>query len=774
EATICNIRLIAAGKTATEINVLETRNWSAKPVRFINSAGQDLHEVILGRFGSRFMVNPVPQLLAWRQSPLGTWTEDLSELVLAFRDSQGDIRCLPFTDRYPVFSGVDQRLALTGVTYVCRDQSLPFTATVTLRAPFYPQDPKLSGAPFFYLDVEVNNPSGSSIPAEFLLVRPHKDDNTGAGAPVQLAGAVTTGYKFQTNYTYNDESRVLPPPGTSNGYYPFWEGIAWNDASGITPHYADISDTGWIWGSPGGYPLPYSHQVYTFIPKGYSGLEWSFNLSPSGKARRTFVLAGHTSSSVLNVRGDNSYRFLYNQPSGPNLTSVDAVVDYALAERDSILEKSDFFDTVLSEQYLSPFPQAGRDLAAVALQNFICNAWWCYNSSGQEWFSVWEGTPCMFHSTIDVEYNDSWFYLSFWPDLLKKLLEAWPLFQKSNAQGRYLSHDMGSVASVNGMAYPHDMPVEENADYILLLYSHWKTTGDTAFMRGLFPKAKDYARFIFNCDTDGDGLPDLNVSNTIDQGSVAVQHARNQTYLGVKALGAYRAASEMALAQATPDEGFSSDCEARVRLINLTLENRLWLGDHFAVCDDPSVPQAEREAYSIYPSNGLLYLLAAGLDPGLTQANLERFRTDLANSAARTQRRYGHVHTSLNNENQWVSQNLWRDALGYWLGVEGWPQGQEERLARYWDLERYFATKKNGGFWDVCDYRDQYYMGTSEAAGLGLAIPPSADSSTKGAGLEAGGARGAYSLDSAFSQSLGYYPRGTAFFSLINAMARLR
>ncbi|NPV59888.1 MAG: hypothetical protein HPY75_09520, partial [Actinobacteria bacterium] len=113
-------------------------------------------------------------------------------------------------------------------------------------------------------------------------------------------------------------------------------------------------------------------------------------------------------------------------------------------------------------------------------------------------------------------------------------------------------------------------------------------------------------------------------------------------------------------------------------------------------------------------------------------------------------------------------------ALGYWLGVEGWPQGQEERLARYWDLERYFATKKNGGFWDVCDYRDQYYMGTSEAAGLGLAIPPSADSSTKGAGLEAGGARGAYSLDSAFSQSLGYYPRGTAFFSLINAMARLR
>jgi hypothetical protein len=454
---------------------------------------------------------------------------------------------------------------------------------------------------------------------------------------------------------------------------------------------------------------------------------------------------------------------------------VDEVVDYALGgERAAIEEKTAFFDGVLSDAYLSSLPAAGRDLAAVALQSFICNTWWVYNGSGEEWFSVWEGTPCMFHSTIDVEYNDAWFYLRFWPDLLETLTQEWPLFEKTNAQGKYLSHDMGMLNTVNGMVYPHDMPVEENADYILMLYSLWKNSGDTAFMQGEFPHVRDYARFIFYCDTDGDGLPDINVANTIDQGSPAIQNARNQTYLGVKALAAYRAAAEMARAQASPDEGFISSCEERVRLINLTLEQKLWLGDHFAVCADPAVPQAEREAYSIYASNGLLYLLAAGLDPGLTAANLERFKVDLATASAKTERRYGYVHTSENNENQWVSQNLWRDALGYWLGVEGWPSGQTDRLTRYWDLEHYYASKKNGGFWDVCAYRDYFFLGTSEAAGLGFASPEEAASYLEEARMEAGGVRGAYALDSAYWQSLGYYPRGTALFSYIDASARLR
>ncbi len=746
-AMVSHIRLISQGKTALEIDVTESRHWTQIPLRFVGGEECDVFEAVLSRFGSRFMVNPMPQLLAWRQSPLGTWTEDVSEFVLAFRDLDGETRCLPFTGRYPVFSRIDQNLTLTGIEYRCEDPSLPFQVRVTLKSPFYPEDVKLSTAPFFYHDIEVSNPGDFLVQGELLLARPHKDDLFGAGAPQALEGRYR-GYRFASRYTYGEESHVIE--ACHSECFDFWEALAVEDGVDVDLHYADISDTSWLWDSPAGYPLINEKPLYTFVPRGYSGLDRSFSLPAGGSDRMTVVLACHDTGGVLEVLGDTDFRFHYGNPAGADLASVEEVVAYALgSERTVIEEKTAFFDGILSEEYLSPFPQAGRNLAACAFQNFICNTWWVHNASGREWFSVWEGIPYLYHCSVDVEFGNAWFYLCFWPDRLETILREYRLFEKEAPQGKYLVHDMGIEHYVTDMAYPHDMPVEENADYILLLYGYWKATGNTPFVREELSRVRDFTRFILRCDTDGDGLPDLYSSNTIDQSSPALQHSRNQTYLGVKAMAACRAAAEMARTQDPPDEDFASECEARVQLINLTLEQKLWRGDHFAVCLDSSFPAAECDAYSIYASNGLLWLLASGLDAGLTPSNLERFRIDLASAASATSRRYGCVHASVNNESQWVSQNLWRDALGYWLGVQGWAEGQEGRLAAYWDLERYYATRKSGGFWDVCAYNP----GRPSREGVIM---------------------GAFLPMYAYDQSLGYYSRGTDIFSLAGALGRLR
>ena len=135
----------------------------------------------------------------------------------------------------------------------------------------------------------------------------------------------------------------------------------------------------------------------------------------------------------------------------------------------------------------------------------------------------------------------------------------------------------------------------------------------------------------------------------------------------MKTLAAYRGGADGT--GQSPDAGFIFACEDMV-VDKAAPSNKLWLGDHFALCNDPGVPQAEREAYSIYASNGLLYLLAAGLDPTLTHQSGEVPR-DLASAAAATARRYGSVHTSVNNESQWVSQNMWRGRHRLLAG-DGW------------------------------------------------------------------------------------------------------
>ena len=68
--------------------------------------------------------------------------------MLAFRDAEGDVRCLPSPTALPVFSAIDQQLSLTGVSYACRDESLPFEVTVTLTAPFYRGRQALPARPF--------------------------------------------------------------------------------------------------------------------------------------------------------------------------------------------------------------------------------------------------------------------------------------------------------------------------------------------------------------------------------------------------------------------------------------------------------------------------------------------------------------------------------------------------------------------------------------------------------------------------------------------------
>ena len=114
-----------------------------------------------------------------------------------------------------------------------------------------------------------------------------------------------------------------------------------------------------------------------------------------------------------------------------------------------------------------PLEAAQLHLINQSFQAFLGSTYWCDLDNDREWFSL-SGGVYFFHSAIAVEYNDSMFYLSLWPRLLELQLDEWADYAERHkpSDGCILGHDMGQAACVTGQGYGHNMPVEDNANYL--------------------------------------------------------------------------------------------------------------------------------------------------------------------------------------------------------------------------------------------------------------------------------------------------------------------
>lgn len=719
-------------------------------------------ETVLGRLGSRYDLDLAPQRLGFRASPLGTWADDLSDLVVAASVGGSTPRALPLTDRYPTFSQVGQSLSLTSVTFSASEPALGLSLTATFRAPFYPQDESVSVPPVFLLDLSVSAPQAVTVYVYRAV--PYDASPGDASActgcqPVALGGA--TGVRWGSMATFGDQSRVLPGDGgahhASEAMAVLSPSAGWTARPG--PHI-DCTTGVLPCFAPAGDPNAY---VFRARGRGWTGLTWS----PGSSGSSRLALAGVVDDAEVlrtarpNING--GYQFHYRNASVPGLSidTLEAAVARA-GDGSAWVAKSQAFDSTIGPanfDLANPgATDSAKNLMAYALQSYLVNTWWgdLINGSGPaQWYSVWEGTCCFFHSTLDVQYNDEQLMLALWPRLVQMQLDEWPYFEKFDGSGLdYPMHDMGDYDLLDGQAYPFDMPVEESANYILLLYAHWRATGiaPTAFE---WSAATRYSRYLASADTNGNGLPDRGTFNTIDQGSPAVLLSKDQIYLGVKAASAAQAMLEMA-----PVAGLAE--VERVALVGLrhkvdqALNEQAWRGDHFAVTLDPSsaITPAERDASSLYANNGLLYLLQGGGNLPIGSDTMDRIKTDLRTATDATMGPAGSVHTSVANNNAWFSQNFWRDDIGLYLG-QAWAHGDFVTLVnRYWAQQQDFARRLDGGWWDVVVYGAGVPLGQSFTPAA--AAPPVGSSGDfKAAAVNA------------YGQSLGYYPRGATIFGLL-------
>jgi len=610
--------------------------------------------------GSRFNLIFDPHGDRLYHNAYGQFREQALALTVGVQTPSGELWRLPFGGGGQVFPYLEQHSTLTTIEYRGVHPGLWIEFVLKVRAPFYPQDAKISTAPVYYVDLTVralDRWRWSSC-----------DEPLQQGEIIfALAGE---GVKFAPGegcfrYAFPSTSEQRSTVGEESAIIASETMLVRSAVSCLEGEAA-----------------------------GPVGMTKPFDLRESKEATLSLLWSSWSEQPALEVHGEAT-PFKYHE----FFTSEERMLTWAQKRRPDIEKRCEYLDGLFRDWSLG---RATSNLSALALHSFLANSWWTTRRSGEDWFSVWEGS-CYFHSTVDVEYNDALLYFALWPELLDMLLEQWADFQVDGREtigpqakgASFLSHDMGSHTWAGKQVYPHHMEVEENANYLLMLAARAFFTGDLELARRQMPTARKLAEFIVQADTDGTGFPDVGVANTIDDATPALQYGKEQVYLAVKSQAALWA---MAQLEGHLFEGEQSKAErwkAFVAKGVKTLNEKGWVRDHYAVTLDRTtegltdpwsgeeLPEGELEgwdAYSIYTSNGLLYLFLANLR--MPRWKLARFAEDIETAELATRTPYGSSHTSAGQGIVWISQNLWRDYVAAYLGID-----LLNSVDGYWDYQ---------------------------------------------------------------------------------------
>lgn len=627
---------------------------------------------MVARLGSRFTLLFEPHQRRARHSALGLFLDQPLDLMIGLVEPDGTERVLPFTKRGTCLYNPEMFERLNSVTYRGYSERYRLRFEFNVHSVFYPQAEALCTLPAFFLEMRLN-------PAP----------------KVRWSRPVAPTPKFVRLFI-----RIMRPEtqvqSMSEG------GAGWIDMSYHVPLAPRIDDAAPIVNGSG--RKVEVHERIVSLNTGCSvdddgqGLSLELPVTEVGSGVKwRLVWGAHCGDPIIRVHtpqsaGAQSGRFRYVR----RLPDLDAVMEEAISRRDAYLAHSRRMEKLFDQASLNT---AQRHLINQSFQSFLANTCWCDLESEEapsrecHWFSVLSGTGLL-HSPVDVEYNVTLFYLSLWPRLLALQLEQWPLFERLHepSGGTYLARDLGWGLTVDGQAYHHDMPVEENADYLLMLqaYAHW--TGDLSIVRRQAGLIDRLARYLVWADLDESGFPSEGTANSIDDGLPATQFARKQTYLAIKRLAALQAAAELLARVGESEKGRELEqiCERDATQI----EAHAWLADHYAVCVDRSavgvfdVWTGDRlpfesisgwDAYSIYASNALLLPAMIG-QPLLVDH--QRLATDHLTATRETLGRYGCGHSSIETESVWVSQNIWREHIARYLGLSA--PGLDQL---YWDMQ---------------------------------------------------------------------------------------
>lgn len=615
----------------------------------------------LGRLGSRFSLQLDPIRKHVLYGAVGLFHQRQSELLVELRDAGGLTAALPLAGERPGFDLLSQRQTMCRVVYEGSSTACDTRVDTEIIAPFLPRDVRMSCAPVYLVHVTVSKLK-------------HRLRWTGPKAEATRRGVL----RFELNVP--DVDAEFDGPVLTLGYdTPIQE----RRETGEGGADRELDPTARSVGANVAHCLGQVAPLAGDWQLRDGGWELAYDVNDGAVAEGWLALTAWFDEPCFeghHVAGPLKYV--------PVFGSAEAVLDYARAERSHIVAAADFVDGLVLD---SSLPKSLQDLIAFSWHSYLSCTLWA-DLDGRDWFSVWEGS-CWYNSTVDVEYNNGLPYWGFWPELAEFTFDQWTQHLRPAEAGSWLEHDMGAGWTANGQSYHHPMECEENCNWLLMLYSHGVWWGREELFSRHAETSRQLVEYLLWTDSTGNGFPNHGTANTIDDATPAVQYGRDQVYLGVKRLAALHAAGRMA--EATGDHALADRCYAAVDRALTTLQTTGWLGDHYPVCLDRTttglvdawsgqpLPYDELpgwDAYSLYTTNGLLYLFM--IDDLPVDFDLDLLRIDLLSAYRASLTEYGCTHSSADPDHLWVSMNLWRDQVAAYLGENLLPTAD-----RYWQMQ---------------------------------------------------------------------------------------
>ncbi len=273
--------------------------------------------------------------------------------------------------------------------------------------------------------------------------------------------------------------------------------------------------------------------------------------------------------------------------------------------------RSDIFDKAVAFSkllYNTDLPEVYPDCWSGHLSTIVKCSW--YLKDGK--FGLWEGQGfCGFHTT-DITYHASFGLLALFPELQLGQMRMGAAFQREDGRvHHFFTPDLEHVD--NGFDR-----VDMNNQFVLMVLRDYIYTGDTGYLKDMWPHVIRAMDSIGSLDTDGDGLPDRDTKrNTYD----AWNFAGTPVYISILWLAALKAG--ICIAEEIDDTARTGDWKQLLDKGLDSLEKRLWNGEYY---DLWLSGEEKDETLMTDQLDGEWFLRASGIGGNLSD---ERIRTVL-------------------------------------------------------------------------------------------------------------------------------------------------